>query len=136
MSDVVPPGGRPLAEVERQAFQRLSLTPGHWAALAPAPLFYRAGLRAPNRRGRADLETTDRLRLSLRTAGGLSPEAGYFWDRLGDGTRAAEAQLATRLLAWHLATDAPFSRRARSWPPARSSASAAPSRSARSSTCR
>src|SRR5690349_17045449 len=91
MSEIRPPGGRPLTEVERQAFQRLGLTPGHWAALAPAPLFYRTGLRAPNRRAPADLLVTDRLRLALRTAEGFSAEAGHFWDRLGDGMRASEA---------------------------------------------
>jgi hypothetical protein len=111
MSEIRPPGGRPLTEVERQAFQRLGLTPGHWAALAPAPLFYRTGLRAPNRRTHADLLVTDRLRLALRTAEGFSAEAGHFWDRLGDGARASEAHLATRLLAWHLATDQAFTSR-------------------------
>jgi hypothetical protein len=112
MSDFSPPAERLLSEVERQAFQRLGLTPGHWAALAPAPLFYRADLRAPNRRYRSDLDTTELLRLELRTIGGMSTEAGHFWERLGDGSRRSEAILATRLLAWHVATDLPFARRA------------------------
>ena len=47
----------------------------------------------------------------MRTLEGLSSEALHFWDRLGDGTRRAEATLATRLLAWHVATDLPFARR-------------------------
>lgn len=111
MSETTPPGGRLLTETERQAFQRLSLTPGHWAALAPAPLFYQPGVRAPNRRSANDLNVTERLRRALRTLEGLSGEAAHFWDRLGDGTRSAEATLATRLLAWHMATDAPFARR-------------------------
>jgi hypothetical protein len=109
MSDT--PLGHPLTEPERQSFQRLGLTPGHWAALAPAPLFYRPGTRFPNRRTMVDLEATDRLRRALRTHEGLSEEAGTLWDRLGDGTRRPEAALATRLLAWHLATDVLFVRR-------------------------
>jgi|GEM_PF-2535536 len=111
MSEPAPASSRQPAEAERQAFQRLGLTPGHWAALAPAPLFYRSGLRAPNRRFRSDLEMSERLRRSLWTVGGLSAEAGHFWDRLGDGKRVEEARLATRLLAWHLATDLSFARR-------------------------
>jgi hypothetical protein len=111
MSEIRSPGGRQLTELERQAFQRLNLTLGHWAALAPAPLFYRNGLRAPNRSTPADLTATERLRLSLRTVEGYSVEAGHFWDRLGDGMRASEAYLATRLLAWHLATDHTFASR-------------------------
>ncbi len=112
MADTPPAGARSLTEVERQAFQRLSLTEGHWAALAPAPLFYQVGLRIPNRRSRDDLDAADRLRCALRTLPGLSTEALHFWDRLGDGTRSADAKLATRLLAWHLATDRPFRPRA------------------------
>lgn len=112
MAETPPPGARPLTEVERQAFQRLSLTEGHWAALAPAPLFYQVGLRVPNRRSRDDLDAADRLRCALRTVPGLSTEALHFWDRLGDGTRSQDARLATRLLAWHLATDRSFRPRA------------------------
>lgn len=109
MSDTLP--DRQLTELERQAFQRLGLTPGHWAALAPAPLFHQPGVRSPNRHTAADLEATNQLRLALRTLPDLSPEAGHFWDRLGAVSLRAEAALATRLLAWHLATDAPFARR-------------------------
>jgi hypothetical protein len=112
MADTPAPGARPLSEAERQAFQRLCLTEGHWAALAPAPLFYQAGVRAPNRRNRDDFLATERLRLALRTTPGLGTEAVTFWDRLGDGTRQADAVLAARLLAWHLATDLPFRARA------------------------
>jgi hypothetical protein len=111
MSETTPPAGRLLTEPEFQAFQRLGLTPGHWAALAPAPLFYQDGVQAPNCRSENDLTVTERLRRALRTLEGLSGEAVNFWDRLGDGTRSAEATLATRLLAWHMATDATFARR-------------------------
>ena len=111
MSDLTPAGSRQLTESERQAFQRLGLTPGHWAALGPAPLFYRPGLRAPSRRFRSDLEMCERLRRALWTVGGMSAEAGHFWDRLGDAHRAEEARLAARLLAWHLATDLSFAHR-------------------------
>lgn len=111
MSDITPPDGRPLTEPERQSFQRLGLTPGHWAALAPTPLFYQRGVRVPNLRSAVEFGATDRLRRALRTLEGLSGEAAHFWDRLGEGTRSGEAKLATRLLAWHLATDIAFARR-------------------------
>ena len=111
MSETTPAAERPLTEPERQAFQRLGLTLGHWAALAPAPLFYQETVRAPNCRSASDLSITERLRRALRTLEGHSGEAAHFWDRLGDGTRCAEATLATRLLAWHLTTDLSFAHR-------------------------
>ncbi len=103
--------GRPLTEPERQSFQRLGLTPGHWAALGPVPVLYQRGIRPPNLRAAGELGATDRLRRILRTLTGLSREAGHFWSRLGEGTHNAESRLATRLLAWHMATDAAFTLR-------------------------
>lgn len=107
MSDITPPD-RQLTEPERQAFQRLGLTPGHWAALGPAPLFHHQGTRFPNRYTAGDREAADRLRQALRAPPDLRNEAHSFWDRLNESGRRPEAALAARLLAWHLATDVPF----------------------------
>ena len=105
MADTSPPGARPLTEPERQAFQRLSLTPGHWAALVAAPFMTRRGVRGLLLRTRQDLDQLNRLRVQLRTVQGMSDEAGRFWNRISGGIPPADIELAQRLLAWHLATD-------------------------------
>jgi hypothetical protein len=113
MSDVIPPSGRVLSGTERQAFERLGLSPGNWAALIAAPLFDRPGLRPPNFQQRSDCLHLESLRRELRTASGLSEQTGQFWRRLGTELGAAEIDLATRLFSWHLATDLPFAKRER-----------------------
>jgi hypothetical protein len=111
MTDITPLG-RPLTEPERFAFQRLDLTPGHWAALVAAPFLFRRGVRTPLVGTNVDLDRLNRLRWELRSAAGLSNEAGRFWQRCDTELEAPDADLAQRLLAWHLATDLPFARRA------------------------
>lgn len=113
MSDVIPPGARPLSETERAAFRRLGLSVGNWAGLAAAPFHHRPGLRPPDARRRGDGRRLEALRRELRTAAGLSDETARFWGRLSATADPATAELATRLLAWHLATDRPFGPRER-----------------------
>jgi hypothetical protein len=110
MADLPLSGERPLTEPERQAFQRLLLTPGHWAALVAAPFLSRRSAR-PLLRTKPDLDLLNRLRLQLRTVPGMSDEAGRFWNRATGGLPAAEVELAQRLFAWHLATDLTYPRR-------------------------
>jgi hypothetical protein len=111
MSDISPPGDRPLSEPERQAFQRLSLTPGHWAALVAAPFVSRRGVRRPLLRTRNDLRPLELLRVQLRNSRGLGDEAGRFWQRVSNGLPGSDLELARRLLAWHFATDLTYPHR-------------------------
>ncbi|MCI0701389.1 MAG: serine/threonine protein phosphatase [Planctomycetia bacterium] len=110
MTDITPPGSRQLTEPERQAFHRLGLTPGHWAALVAAPFYSRSNVRAPNLRDPNDGNALERLRVELRVVGGYSDEAVRYWKRLWLGERVL-APMGTRLLAWYLATDLLFSQR-------------------------
>src|SRR5262245_18246963 len=109
MTDITPPGARTLTEPERQAFHRLGLTPGHWAALVAAPFYSRSNVRAPNLRDTNDRFALDRLRIELRVMAGYGDEALRYWKRLWSGDREL-APLGTRLLAWYLATDLPFAK--------------------------
>jgi hypothetical protein len=113
MSDVIPPGGRALSGAERAAFQQLGLSPGNWAALILAPFLDRAGLRPPDLQQRSSALHLEALRRELRTAAGLSTETGRFWGRVVTAAVPDEVDLATLLLAWHLATDLPFAKRER-----------------------
>ncbi len=112
MSDVIPFSGRRLSNSERAAFRSLGLSAGNWAALAAAPFYTRPDLRAPDLQQRGDALHLETLRRELRTASGLSEETGRFWKRLARG-RTDGTELATQLLAWHLATDLPFAKRER-----------------------
>lgn len=111
MADVIPLTGRSLSGAERAAFQHLGLSPGNWAALVAAPFFNRPGLRPPDLQQRGDGLHLETLRRELRTRSGLSEETGRFWRQLGAAPGPEAADLATRLLAWHLATDLPFEKR-------------------------
>jgi hypothetical protein len=91
---------RPPTDLEAAEFAALGLTPGHWAALAPAPLF-RNDLRSPER---ADFKTFHQLRLFLRTIRNLAAEAELFWQRLRDAS-SETLEIAYALLGWHLAYD-------------------------------
>ena len=65
MSDVIRPADGCSPAPERQAFQRLGLSPGNWAALIAAPLFDRPGLRPPNFQQRSDCLHLESLRGDL-----------------------------------------------------------------------
>src|SRR5438034_10956917 len=108
MPDVTSPTPRPPTAAEAAEFHTLGLTPGHWAALAAAPLF-RPDLRTPER---GDFRTLHAFRRFLRTLPGLTAEAERFWDRLGEREFKGEGlEIAYALLGWHLASDLPRPRR-------------------------
>src|SRR5262245_32083895 len=105
---------RPLSVTEIRAFQSLGLSPGHFAALAPVPLF-RADLRPADRH---EVRYHHELRSLLRTTEGLGQEAENFWGWLGPkvglaprGQYDGDWATALQLLGWHLATDRPRSLR-------------------------
>jgi hypothetical protein len=99
--------GQPLTTKEKQAFESLQLTAGHWAALAPVPLI-QTRLRLIDERDRLTLHA---LRIMLGDPNGLGNEAEVFWLRLAEqvaqvpeGSPPADWVLAMKLLGWHLAT--------------------------------
>jgi hypothetical protein len=93
---------RPPTKSEAGEFAALGLTSGHWAALAPAPLF-RADVRIPDR---SDFRMLHAFRLFLRTRSDLAAEAELFWLRLSRGEVKGETlEIAYALLGWHLAHD-------------------------------
>ena len=93
---------RPLSELETRAFEALRLTPGHWAALAPVPLF-RHGFRPIDP---PEFRPLHSLRLLLRTAEGMGTQAEAFWCSMARrGIGSPEHLTACKLLGWHLAND-------------------------------
>ncbi len=98
----LPPVHRTPTDVEASEFRAIGLTPGHWAALAPAPLF-RSDLRTPER---SEFRNLHPLRLFLRTVPDLAAEAEGFWARVGARELKGEGlEIAYALLGWHLAND-------------------------------
>ncbi|HEV3438726.1 MAG TPA: metallophosphoesterase [Gemmata sp.] len=107
MSENTPKINRPLTDVETEEFRALGLSPGHWIALAPLPLF-RSDLNSPRP---DDLQTLAKIQQPLRVEASRQAdaerfaEAESFWKRLCQRSLSAEAmELANALLAWYLAT--------------------------------
>lgn len=92
----------PSSEAEVRTFEALRLTPGHWAALAPAPLFWRP---ESQRISSADFPLLHQLGSRWPTDPGLRSAAEDFWIALGRPELAHQVDTATGLLAWHLASN-------------------------------
>src|SRR5580692_3208595 len=106
MSANTPPMPWPLSDLETEEFRALGLTPGHWIALAPVPLF-RGELDTPHP---SDLQTLAKLQAPLRLEAphALDPasavESESFWKRLCSRSVSADTvDRAEALLAWYLA---------------------------------
>jgi len=99
---------RTLTRVEANEFRTLGLTPGHWAALSPVPLF-REDLRQPDRAAFASFHTLGTL------LGGVAKpraEAERFWTGLlATDEVEDELEIAYALLGWHLVHDLTRKRR-------------------------
>src|SRR5688500_17925370 len=87
----------PLSETEAREFDALGLTPGCWAALAPAPLLLCGGLRRPFP---AEFDHLRALAELLPGEPGRAREPEEFWTRCAPPL-PPDGPLA--LLGWHLA---------------------------------
>lgn len=104
MSDNIPPINRPLTDIETEEFRALGLTPGHWMALAPLPLF-RSDLNIPHP---DDSQTLTKIQQPLQLDAMKVAEAESFWKGLCQRSLSAEAmEIASALLTWYLATRFP-----------------------------
>jgi Calcineurin-like phosphoesterase len=98
MSDQSPPPATRLSDAEVSAFESLGLTPGHWAALAPAPLLFRRELRPAEE---SDFLVFRALGQSFFVGEVFRHrEAEEFWSRYRIGQ---PPRTALGLLGWHLA---------------------------------
>jgi hypothetical protein len=114
MSEPTPLLDRPITEAEAEEFQALAITPGHWIALAPIPLF-RLDLNSPSP---SDLQTLAKIQQPLHrdaiTASDpvRAAESELFWKRLCTRSLTAETtERAYSLLAWYLADRLPRQQR-------------------------
>ncbi len=101
MSEHPSPSLPRLTDAEAAEFKALGLTPGHWAALAPIPLFLGSILRRPEY---ADFDCFRTLGNLLPTVVRSESEAGEFWTRWLVSRPPAGA---LALLGWHLAHHVP-----------------------------